>query len=113
MKNPIDGGAIGFIRMITTQLLDIMTDRTPQQVDMTLDRVEQISAQNTANIAEMQTYISQFVRAVDQRLQEHNEWLQAHDALMAKQDSRIAILEDAQLDTKEMLRILIERTTGP
>ncbi|NJM49336.1 MAG: hypothetical protein HC860_26765 [Alkalinema sp. RU_4_3] len=48
-----------------------MTDRTPQQVDMTLDRVEQISAQNTANIAELQTYISQFVRAVAQQHQDH------------------------------------------
>jgi hypothetical protein len=83
-----------------------MTDRTPQQVDMTLDRVEQISSENTVNIAELQTYVSQFVRAVDQQLQ-------AHSAIMARHDSRIAILEEAQHDTKEMLRILIERTTGP
>ncbi len=69
-----------------------MTDRTPQQVDMTLDRVEQISAQNTVNIAELQTYISQFVRAVDQRLQTVDQQLQAHDERIARQDALIQLL---------------------
>lgn len=69
-----------------------MTDRTPQQVDMTLDRVEQISAQNTANIAEMQAYISQFVRAVDERLQDHDERIKAHDERIARQDALIQLL---------------------
>jgi hypothetical protein len=76
-----------------------MTDRTPQQVDMTLDRVEQISAQNTVNIAELQTYISQFVRSVDQRLQAVDlqlqavdQQLQTHDERIARQDALIQLL---------------------
>jgi hypothetical protein len=83
MKNPIDGGAIGFVRMmIDITYRPIMTDRTPQQVDMTLDRVEQISAQNTVNIAEMQTYISQFVRVVEQQIVVQNERLDRQDTLI-------------------------------
>jgi hypothetical protein len=82
-KNPIDGGAIGFVRMmIDITYRPIMTDRTPQQVDMTLDRVEQISAQNTVNIAEMQTYISQFVRVVEQQIVVQNERLDRQDTLI-------------------------------
>jgi ABC-type transporter Mla subunit MlaD len=67
-----------------------MTDRTPQQVDMTLDRVEQISAQNTVNIAELQTYVSQFVRAVDQRLGSVDRQLQSVDQQLQVQNERIA-----------------------
>jgi uncharacterized protein (DUF3084 family) len=67
-----------------------MTDRTPEQVDMTLDRVEQISAQNTVNIAELQTYISQFVRSVDQRLQAVDQQLQAVDQQLQTHEERIA-----------------------
>jgi hypothetical protein len=83
MKNPIDDGAIGFVRMMTDTITSpIMTDRTPQQVDMTLDRVEQISAQNTVNIAEMQTYISQFVKVVEQQIVVQNERLDRQDTLI-------------------------------
>jgi hypothetical protein len=59
-----------------------MTDRTPQQVNLTLDRVEQISSENTVNIAEMQVYISQFVRVVEQQLLVQNERLDRQDTLI-------------------------------
>jgi hypothetical protein len=59
-----------------------MTDRTPQQVNLTLDRVEQISSENTVNIAEMQVYISQFVRVVEQQILVQNERLDRQDTLI-------------------------------
>jgi hypothetical protein len=74
--------SIGSLEYNYTLIRPIMTDRTPQQVNLTLDRVEQISSENTVNIAEMQVYISQFVRVVEKQLLVQNERLDRQDTLI-------------------------------
>jgi predicted transcriptional regulator len=69
-----------------------MTDRTPQQVDMTLDRVEQISAENTVNIAELQSYVSQVARAIEQLAAATDQQNQKQDERIARQDTLIQLL---------------------
>lgn len=43
-----------------------MTDRTPEQTNETLDRILEISAENTRNIAELHNTVARVAGAVEQ-----------------------------------------------
>jgi hypothetical protein len=87
-----------------------MADRTIEQINVALERLEQVSAENARNSAELQVYVAQVAGTVeriaigmeqrlnqqDQRLAQQEQMMQqmalTHDQRLNRQDQLIALL---------------------
>jgi hemerythrin len=72
-----------------------MSDRTPEQM----------------NLDVMVQAITAFTHSVEMGFERFEQHHQDHETLIRGQESRIELMEEAQRDTREMLRILVERTS--
>jgi hypothetical protein len=72
-----------------------MSDRTPEQM----------------NLDVMVQAITAFTHSVEMGSERFDQQHQDHERLIRGQESRIELMEEAQKDTREMLRILVERTS--
>jgi uncharacterized phage infection (PIP) family protein YhgE len=80
-----------------------MADRTIEQINVALERLEQVSANNTRNLAELQVYVAQVAGTVEriaigmeQRLTQQDQMIQqmmqTHEQRLNRQDQLIALL---------------------
>jgi hypothetical protein len=80
-----------------------MADRTIEQINVALERLEQVSAENARNSAELQVYVAQVAGTVEriaigmeQRLNQQDQMIQqltlTHEQRLNRQDQLIALL---------------------
>lgn len=82
-----------------------MPDPTNAQLGNRLDRIEELMVSHTERLTVMTQAITQLTHIVEQ----------AHDRqelTIADHDRRLKIMEDVQIDTRQMLQILIARSAG-
>ncbi len=72
--------------------VEAMAERSVEQMNISLERVEQISAENTRNIAELQVYVSQVVGTVERIAIATEQRLNKQDSQIARQDQLIRLL---------------------
>jgi hypothetical protein len=89
-----------------------MADRSLEQMDNALDRAEQILAEHSGRLDTMTRAMTEFTHSVEQAFERFEQQHEDHEAILKGHEVRIRMMEDVQRDTREMLRILIERTTG-
>jgi hypothetical protein len=77
----------------------MMAARSVEQMNVSLEQVEQISAENTRNLAELQIYVAQVAGTVEriaiateQRLNKQDEQIARQDRLIARHDQLIRLL---------------------
>jgi uncharacterized coiled-coil protein SlyX len=69
-----------------------MAERSVEQMNISLERVEQLSAENTRNIAELQIYVAQVAGTVERIAIATEQRLNKQDAQIARQDQLIRLL---------------------
>jgi ABC-type transporter Mla subunit MlaD len=69
-----------------------MADRTFDQINQSLDRLLEVSAENTRNIAELHNTVARVAGAVEQLALLTDERLNQQDARIARQDQLIQLL---------------------
>jgi hypothetical protein len=76
-----------------------MAERSVEQMNISLEWVEQLSAENTRNIAELQIYVAQVAGTVEriaiateQRLNKQDEQIARQDLLISRHDQLIRLL---------------------
>ncbi len=69
-----------------------MAERSVEQMSVSLKRVEQISAENTRNLAELQIYVAQVAGKVERIAIATEQCLNKQDAQIARQDQLIRLL---------------------
>jgi uncharacterized coiled-coil protein SlyX len=69
-----------------------MAERSVEQMNVSLERVEQISAENTRNLAELQIYVAQVAGTVERIAIATEQRLNKQDAQIARQDQLIRLL---------------------
>jgi hypothetical protein len=85
-----------------------MADRTIEQINVALERLEQVSAENARNSAELQVYVAQVAGTVEriaigmeQRLNQQDQMIQqltlTHEQRLNRQDQLIALLSSYKL----------------
>jgi hypothetical protein len=89
-----------------------MADRSLEQMDNALDRAEQILAEHSGRLDTMTRAMTEFTHSVEQAFERFEQQHEDHEAILKGHEVRIRMMEDVQRDTREMLRILIDRTTG-
>ena len=82
-----------------------MPENNLEQVNNRLDQVEAILLAHSERMNVMTQAITQLTHIVEQAHERHESDLADHDR-------RLKVMETVQQDTHEMLRILIERSTG-
>jgi hypothetical protein len=88
-----------------------MSDRTSEQMNSALDRAEQIMAETSSRLDVMVQAITAFTHSVEMGFERFEQQHQDHETLIQSQEIRIQLMQEAQKDTREMLRILVERTS--
>jgi hypothetical protein len=83
----------------------IMSDNSLEQVNNRLDRVEEILVAHSERMDTMTQAITQLTHIVEQA---HDR----HERSLADHEQRIALMEEVQRDTRQMLQILISRSAG-
>jgi hypothetical protein len=96
-----------------------MNDRTPEQINSTLDRTEQILSDLTVRLDRLTVLSEQIGERTNARLTQHDRELDDQDERTERLErdhlehsSRMAKLEDIQTDMKTMLEILVNRSVG-
>jgi hypothetical protein len=99
-----------------------MNDRTPEQINSTLDRTEQILSDLTvrldtvilaiANIPELEERNRRRHQQHDLESDDHDERIERLERNHLEHASRMAKLEDIQADMKVMLETLLHRSIG-
>jgi hypothetical protein len=69
-----------------------MAERSVEPMNVSLERVEQISAENTRNLAELQIYVAQVAGTVERIAIATEQRLNKQDAQIARQDQLIRLL---------------------
>jgi hypothetical protein len=69
-----------------------MAERSVEQMNVSLERVEQISAENTRNLAELQIYVAQVAGTVERIAIATEQRLNKQDTQIARQDQLIRLL---------------------
>jgi hypothetical protein len=82
-----------------------MSDNNLEQVNNRLDRVEEILVAHSERMDTMTQAITQLTHIVEQAHERQEQSLADHER-------RIAMMEDVQHDTRQMLQLLINRTIG-
>jgi chromosome segregation ATPase len=110
-----------------------MSDRTPEQINHTLDQVMAISAENTRNHADLQNTVikiadavSQLINSTDRRATQHDLELDDHDERverlerdhlehadrMAKMEQLLVEIKEERNDIREILQMMTRRFSG-
>jgi hypothetical protein len=69
-----------------------MAERSVEQMNVSLERVEQISAENTRNLGELQIYVAQVAGTVERIAIATEQRLNKQDQQIARQDQLIRLL---------------------
>jgi hypothetical protein len=69
-----------------------MAERSVEPMNISLERVEQISAENTRNLAELQIYVAQVAGTVERIAIATEQRLNKQDQQIARQDQLIRLL---------------------
>ncbi len=69
-----------------------MAERSVEPMNVSLERVEQISAENTRNLAELQVYVAQVAGTVERIAIATEQRLNKQDAQITRQDQLIRLL---------------------
>lgn len=106
-----------------------MSDRTPEQLNSSLDRTEQILSDLTvkldsvivalANIPELEERNRRRHQQHDLELDDHDERIERLERILLEsetrqqaQEAQLAELKESRVDIKTMLEILVRRTIG-
>ncbi len=96
-----------------------MAENNIGQVNHRLDRVEEILVAHSERMDAMTQAITQLTHIVEQAherqerdLADHDRRLQTMEGLQQTSSQRLSMMEDIQRDTREMLQILIARSSG-